>query len=120
LLLHFYLLSQNAVILISNNSYFGTTNHAYGQMNSNVTNSLNIQNTQAKKVHVGDIDIAHKTFDKGDPILLIGGVPFAMDKWPPSLVTDLSSNHTVVIFDSREVGKHNNRYQTILNKAICK
>jgi len=27
-----------------------------------------------------------------------------MDNWPPSLLTDLSSNHTLVIFDSRGVG----------------
>jgi hypothetical protein len=63
-------------ILISNNRYFGTSNPVYGQpdqMNSNVTNSLNIQNIPVKKVHVGDIDIAYKTIGKGDPILLIRG-----------------------------------------------
>jgi hypothetical protein len=30
-----------------------------------------ILNIAAKKVQVGDIDIAYKTFGKGDPILLI-------------------------------------------------
>ena len=42
-----------AVILISNNSYFGaTTNLVYAQpdqMNSNITNSVNIQNIPIKK-----------------------------------------------------------------------
>jgi len=37
------------------------------QTNSNVTNSLIIHNIPVKKVHVGDIDIAYKTFGKGDP-----------------------------------------------------
>jgi hypothetical protein len=60
-------------ILISNNYYFGiTSNFAYGQqqpknqMNSNnITNSLDIQSIPAKKVHVGDIDIAYKILGKG-------------------------------------------------------
>jgi hypothetical protein len=60
----FLLIIPSTAILISNNSYFGTTNLMYGnpdQMNSNVTNSPNIQNIPVKKVHVGDIDIAYKT-----------------------------------------------------------
>ena len=72
----FLLIIPRTTILISNNSYFGTSNIVYGQsdqMNSNVTNSLNIQNIPVKKVHVGDIDIAYKIFGKGDPILLISG-----------------------------------------------
>ena len=73
----FLLVVPSSPILISNNRYFGTTNLAYSQpaqMNSNVTNSLNIQNIPVKKVHVGDFDIAYKTFGKGDPILLISGL----------------------------------------------
>ena len=43
------------------------------QVNSdkNNANSLNVQNIAAKKVEVGEIDIAYKFFGKGDPILLI-------------------------------------------------
>jgi hypothetical protein len=48
-------------------------------MNSNVTNSLNTQNIPVKKVHVGDIDIAYKTFGKGDPFLLISDAGGTMD-----------------------------------------
>ena len=89
------------------NCYFGTTNLAYGlsdQMNSNVTNSLNIQNIPVKKVHVGDIDIAYKTFGKGDPILLFNGASASMDAWDQSFLRSLSSNHKVIVFDSRGVG----------------
>ena|SRR5215831_1766302 len=37
-------------------------------------NSLDIQSTPMKKVHVGDIDVAYKMFGKGEPIILIQGV----------------------------------------------
>ncbi|MGB6674828.1 MAG: alpha/beta hydrolase [Candidatus Nitrosopolaris sp.] len=103
----FLLIIPSTAILISNNSYFGTSNLAYGQpaqMNSNVTNSLNIQNIPVKKIHVGDIDIAYKTFGKGEPFLLISGAGMNMDAWEPSTLKSLSTNHTVVIFDNRGVG----------------
>jgi pimeloyl-ACP methyl ester carboxylesterase len=102
-----------AVLLISsdNNNYFGTTsNFAYGQqqpknqMNSNITNSLDIQNIPPKKIHIGDIDIAYKIFGKGDPILLINGYSQSMDNWDPILLERLASNHTVIIFDNRGIG----------------
>jgi len=59
---HFYLSLQTG-ILINKNNYFDTTNLVYAQpdqINSNITNSVNIQNMQVKKVHAGDIDIAYK------------------------------------------------------------
>ena len=105
--LAFLFIIPSTAILISNNSYFGTTNLAYGQldrMNSNVTNTLNIQNIPVKKVHVGDIDIAYKTFGKGDPILLHNGASDGMNAWDPSFLRSLSSNHTVIVFDSRGIG----------------
>ena len=43
-------------------------------MNSSTTNFVSVQNLPIKKVHVGDIDIAYKTFGKGEPILLISGL----------------------------------------------
>jgi len=59
------LIILSTLILVSNNSGFGTTNLVYGQpdqKNFNITNSPNIQNIAIKKVHVGDIDIAYKVF----------------------------------------------------------
>ena len=89
-------------------------NFAYGQpsqmdlnsSNEDNTNAniLNIQNIPAKKIHVGDIEIAYKTFGKGDPILLISGYSFAMDSWDSTLLETLASNHTVIVFDNREIG----------------
>jgi pimeloyl-ACP methyl ester carboxylesterase len=78
----------------SNSSNEGNTN----------ANTPNIQHIPTKKVHVGDIDIAYKTFGKGDPILLINGYSFTMDSWDPTLLGTLASNHTVIVFDNRGIG----------------
>jgi pimeloyl-ACP methyl ester carboxylesterase len=72
-------------------------------MNSNTTNSVNIQTIPLEKVPVGDIDIAYKMFGKCDPILLFNGLSDGMDAWP-SFLKGLSSNHTVIVFDSRGIG----------------
>src|SRR6266487_1642899 len=88
-------------------SNLGTTNLVYGkpdQINPNVTNSLIINNIPVKKVHVGDIDIAYKTFGKGEPIFLFNGGSDGMNAWDPSFLRSLSSNHTVIGFDSRGIG----------------
>jgi pimeloyl-ACP methyl ester carboxylesterase len=58
----------------------------------------------AKKIRIGDIDVAYKIFGNGDPILLISGSGNVMDSWPTTFLQDLSSNHTVLIFDNRGVG----------------
>ena len=97
-----------SVSSISNNGYFDMPKVVYGQSgsnqtNSNTTNSLDIQNIPLKKVHVGDIDIAYKMFGKGEPILLFNGASDTMDAWDPSFLTGLSSNHTVITFDSRGI-----------------
>jgi pimeloyl-ACP methyl ester carboxylesterase len=62
-------------------------------------------NIPTRKVHVGDIDIGYKIFGKGNPILLITGANgVKMDVWDPFLLRELSSDHTVIIFDNRGVG----------------
>ena len=104
------IIPSNAVLLISSNNYLGTSNFAYGQQeeqeitSDSTTNSLNVKNISSKKVHVDGIDIAYKTFGKGDPIILINGYSFAMDSWDPVLLRKLAANHTVIIFDNRGIG----------------
>ncbi len=61
-------------------------------------------NTETRKVRVGDIDMAYKMFGKGEPILLISGSGNVMDNWPLHLLQKLSSSHKVIIFDNRGVG----------------
>jgi pimeloyl-ACP methyl ester carboxylesterase len=85
-------------------------NRVYGQqpdrMDLNITDSsANIQNIPVEKiVQVGDIEIAYKMFGKGEPILLISGGSADKNAWDPSFISDLSSNHTVIVFDNRGVG----------------
>jgi pimeloyl-ACP methyl ester carboxylesterase len=84
-----------------------SANHVYGQQDKtsfNETDSLTIQSIPAKKVQVGDIEIAYKMLGKGDPILLFNGASDVMDAWDPSFITSLSSNYTVIVFDSRGLG----------------
>jgi pimeloyl-ACP methyl ester carboxylesterase len=110
---------------ISNYGYFGFTKIVYGQsdpdqMNSNTTNSVNMQDIPLKKVHVGDIDVAYKMFGKGDPIILFNGASDNMDAWDPSLLKGLSSNHTVIVFDQRGIanttaGSRPYTYQQLAN-----
>jgi pimeloyl-ACP methyl ester carboxylesterase len=79
----------------------------YGQTNQSIAENeglLKIQEMPAKKVHVGDIEIAYKMLGKGDPILLFNGASDGMDAWDPSFPRILSSNHTVIAFDSRGIG----------------
>jgi hypothetical protein len=70
--------------LIGIDGYFSTTKIVYSQsdpdqVNSNSTNSVNIQDILLEKVPVGDIDVAYKMFGNGDPIILFNGASDGMD-----------------------------------------
>ena len=81
--------------------------NAFGEIqsvNSNLVNKGDLQSVPSKKIRVGDIGVAYKTFGKGDPILLISGSGNVLDVWPTTFLQELSSNHTVTIFDNRGVG----------------
>ena len=109
---HLFIIAVISTLIFSSMTVVnGFTNVAYSQTNatqansSNVTmNLVDIQDIPLEKVRVGDIDMAYKMFGKGDPILLIQGVGGSMDSWEPSILRDLSSNHTVIILDNRGVG----------------
>ena len=94
-------------VLIISSSIVTNTALVYGQANQTIAENadlLNIQDIPAQKVHVGDIEIAYKMLGKGDPILLFNGASDGMDAWDPSFPRILSSNHTVIAFDSRGLG----------------
>src|SRR4030095_1774293 len=98
-------------VLIISSSIVTNTHIVYGQTNQTIAENedlLNIQDIPLKKVHVGDIDVAYKMFGKGDPIILFNGASDSMDAWDPSFLTGLSSNHTVITFDSREIANSTN------------
>ena len=105
---HIFVSVSLLVVLI----FTSSTDHdlryiAFGELHSitsNLIDARDIQNIAAKKIRIGDIDVAYKTFGKGDPILLISGSGNVMDVWPTTFLQELSSNHTVIIFDNRGVG----------------
>jgi|SRR5689334_20860343 hypothetical protein len=75
---------------------YGKANQMSSNSNSNNTNtnSLDVQNIPAKKVHVGDIDIAYKVFGKGDPYLLISGSGLVMAAWDPTMLRTFLKSHS--------------------------
>ncbi len=96
------IISTTTVIIMTT-----TTNHVYGQQdntNFNAIDSSNIQSIPAKKIQIGDIEISYKMLGKGDHIILFNGASDVMDAWDLSFLTNLSSNHTVIVFDSRGLG----------------
>src|SRR5919108_1085546 len=99
-----------AVIITLPATMTTSTNRAYSQqpdrMDLNIADSAaNIQNSSEEKiVQVGDIEIAYKMSGNGEPILLISGGSADKNAWDPSFINDLSSNHTVIVFDNRGVG----------------
>ena len=106
ILLLLLLIPSSAMVMA--NTILDKMTFAYGQankMNSNLTNPIASQNILPKKVHVGDIDIAYKMFGKGEVLVLIPGSSMTMDEWEPNILNRLASNHTVIIFDNRGIGK---------------
>jgi pimeloyl-ACP methyl ester carboxylesterase len=102
------IISINAMLVTTNNNYYSTTNLVYGQpnqMNSITSNQIDIYKIPVEKVHVDDIDIAYKTFGNGSNIiLLISGGSNTMNFWDPHLLNELSTNNTVLVYDSRGIG----------------
>ena len=107
---HLVLIAALSILIIPrsliSDDYFDANKFVYGQLAPEQanSNSVNLQRVPLEKVPVGDIDIAYKMFGNGDPILLISGSGNVMDVWPPYMLQELSSNHTIIIFDHRGVG----------------
>jgi hypothetical protein len=91
----------NALIANSSLAYANST------INSTATTTTNalLDNIETKKVKVGDIDIAYKVFGKGKPMLLVPGFSMTMDMWDPNMLSRLTSNHTMIVFDNRGIGQ---------------
>jgi hypothetical protein len=106
-----------AIVLLLLVTYFdllvtnSTLNHvpsAYGQNQSiSIQAEVNtLDHVHARKVMVGNIDIAYKQLggNSDRPIVLINGLATTMDMWGQTLLKELSLNHKVIIFDNRGVG----------------
>src|SRR4051812_14199183 len=97
---HIIAITISFTILLSNNIFFLSS---YGQNTTTTTNNLNLFSIPASKVKVGDIDIGYKKIGRGPPIFLIIGYSVSMNNWPPTLISNLSKNHNVTIFDNRGI-----------------
>jgi hypothetical protein len=100
-ILHFTLLAPNISL-----------NHiplAYSQNQSSSfqAEAKALDDMPSQKLKVGDINIAYKQLGNatGNPIVLITGASTTMDMWSPTLLRELSSNRTVIIFDNRGAGE---------------
>jgi alpha-beta hydrolase superfamily lysophospholipase len=95
--------------LLATNSTLNHVPSAYGQNQGiSIQAEVNtLDHVPARKVRVGDIDIAYKQLggNSDRPIVLINGLATTMDMWSPTLLKELSLNHKVIIFDDRGVGK---------------
>ena len=80
------------------------TGLTWGLSSPTTLDIVNSKDIETKQIHVGDIDIAYKMFGNGKPVLLINGFSAPLDFWDPSLLANLASNHTVIVFDNRGIG----------------
>ena len=93
------------VSMVNNTLAYTTSTIKNSTMTTANASSFSLNNIQTKKVRVGDIDVAYKIFGQGEPLLLIPGFSATMDVWDPIMLYKLSSNHTIIIFDNRGIGK---------------
>ncbi|GFO83118.1 MAG: alpha/beta hydrolase [Methyloceanibacter sp.] len=63
-----------------------------------------LQAGPVRHVTVGDINIAYKTYGKGDPLFAITGNGDTMDLWSPLFIQRLAQDRKVYIFDNRGAG----------------
>jgi pimeloyl-ACP methyl ester carboxylesterase len=68
------------------------------------TKKIDVTKIETRMIHSGDIDIAFKTFGKGNPLVLIMGYSGTMVFWDPVVLGDLASHYEVIIFDNRGMG----------------
>ena len=88
----------------SASSQVGSINNNGSTLPHNNSEFFSFDKAVLKKVNVGDIEIAYKTFGRGAPILLISGSGNVMDVWPSLFLNELAKGHKVTIFDNRGVG----------------
>ncbi len=101
-----FVIDQNLQLTnsISANSPVGSINKNELTLPDSNSDIVSIDKVDPKKVIVGDIEIAYKTFGRGEPILLISGSGNVMDVWPSYFLNELAKSHKVTIFDNRGVG----------------
>jgi pimeloyl-ACP methyl ester carboxylesterase len=95
------------ITLVSASSILNFAAYGKSQNSSFQAEVAAVDNIPAKKVKVGDIDMAYKRLGNSSdrPIVLIIGCCTIMDNWNPSVLKDLASNRSIIIFDNRGAGE---------------
>jgi pimeloyl-ACP methyl ester carboxylesterase len=75
-----------------------------GTLHATVSPEKGLVQVPIKTVRVDDITIAYEDFGQGKPLLLIMGYGSTMDFWPPAVLSNLSKDHRVIVFDNRGMG----------------
>ena len=70
-----------------------------------ITIAFAIQAAETKYVMVGDIKVAYQEYSAGEPLLMIMGYGSTMDIWPGDLISKMSEDYQVIIFDNRGMGE---------------
>ena len=93
--------------------YSGTMMNNTGPYGSNDINAespetsldkTDLQEGTVNKTNANGIKIAYQEYGSGEPLLMITGYSATMDMWPPKLISGLSENYHVIIFDNRGTG----------------
>jgi pimeloyl-ACP methyl ester carboxylesterase len=81
--------------------------YSQNQSSSFQAEAKTLDDLPTQKVKVDDIDIAYKQLGNttDNPIVLLTGAVTTMDMWSPTLLKELSSNHSVIVFDNRGAGE---------------
>jgi pimeloyl-ACP methyl ester carboxylesterase len=89
-----------------NNIFFSYAELTTTNSSEEVENyDINLSDIPAKKISIGDIDIAYKIYGKGIiPLVLISGSANVMEAWPTSFLNEMALTYKVIIFDNRGVG----------------
>jgi pimeloyl-ACP methyl ester carboxylesterase len=96
-------------IFLASNTGLNHISAAYSQNQSSSfqAEAKALDDMPAQKIKVGDIHIAYKQLGNVSdyPVVLITGCCTTMDMWSPTLLKELSSDRSVVIFDNRGAGE---------------
>lgn len=57
-----------------------------------------------KRIKVGEVDYAYRTFGNGKPLVMIMGFSGTMSIWDTNLLRELAASNEVTIFDNRGFG----------------
>ncbi|MBN1432788.1 MAG: alpha/beta hydrolase [Methanomicrobiaceae archaeon] len=96
------------IIFYSGTMVNNTGPYAPGDFNAefpkNGLERTDLQGGSVNKTNANGIEIAYREYGSGEPLLMITGYSATMGMWPPELISGLSENYHVIIFDNRGAG----------------